>query len=379
MSKLKMTSISALVMAALVTTGVVAVAAARPDDAKAHSGPDGTRTVAHAGNPPAPAPPARGTRKGAPDGNDAPSGGWVPVISLKGHTDAVRAVAFGPRDILVTGGDDELVRVWDARTGMELTTVPNPGGGLQGLTCAADASWVAFRRGKNGFWRAANNWMKDGKPISLGDGRLFQDHVILATAPNGIRNAWSVRGGNDVAVFDTDLTKRPAESHRHAVSCSGHTAMPTCAMFSPDGALLATGGADKTARIWDSDSGKPIGVLRGHSDAVLSVDFSPDGKTLATASKDGTVGLWEVATGTKKATLEVGDAVRCVAFSPDGSSVATGGDDKRLRVWDAATKEVSAVLEGHSEAILSVAFSRSGTLLASAGSDRTVRLWQRKK
>ena len=56
--------------------------------------------------------------------------------------------------------------------------------------------------------------------------------------------------------------------------------------FSPDGATLAGGGADKTIRLWDATSGRLIRSLAGHRDWVSTLAFSPDGATIASASCD---------------------------------------------------------------------------------------------
>ena len=56
------------------------------------------------------------------------------------------------------------------------------------------------------------------------------------------------------------------------------------AQFSPDGQRVVTASEDKTARLWDAASGKPIGEPMKHEGAVCSAQFSPDGQRVVTAS-----------------------------------------------------------------------------------------------
>jgi WD40 repeat protein len=57
---------------------------------------------------------------------------------------------------------------------------------------------------------------------------------------------------------------------------------------------IVTASEDKTARLWDGQTGKPIGEpLRGHGDRVVSAAFSPDGRRIVTASWDKTARLWD--------------------------------------------------------------------------------------
>ena len=68
--------------------------------------------------------------------------------------------------------------------------------------------------------------------------------------------------------------------------------------FSPDGKRVLTGSIDKTARVWDAETGQEKAVLMGHT-PVTSVAFSPDGKRILTGSDDKTARVWDAETGTR--------------------------------------------------------------------------------
>jgi hypothetical protein len=88
-------------------------------------------------------------------------------------------------------------------------------------------------------------------------------------------------------------------------------------VFSPDGKLLASGGDDKTVRLWEVESGREVRRLEGHQHSVTSVVFSPDGKLLASGGGDKTVRLWEVHSGELFATL-VNLREGWITFTPAG-------------------------------------------------------------
>jgi WD40 repeat protein len=91
---------------------------------------------------------------------------------------------------------------------------------------------------------------------------------------------------------------------------AGHDSDVAWLSFSPDGKKLASASLDLTARVWDTETGAQLLILKGHAQSptsiatgVWTVAFSPDGKMLATGGSDRTVRLWEAETGRELKTL----------------------------------------------------------------------------
>jgi WD domain, G-beta repeat len=64
----------------------------------------------------------------------------------------------------------------------------------------------------------------------------------------------------------------------------GHTDEVYSAVFSPDGRRVLTASKDRTAQLWEAESGKLVATFQGHSGWVISAVFSPDGRRVLTAS-----------------------------------------------------------------------------------------------
>jgi len=285
---------------------------------------------------------------------------------LTGHASWVRSVAYAPGGAtLATGGDDGTVRIWDARTGQQQHQLTGHTDAVLAVAYAPDGATLATG-GNDGtvrIWDARTGQQQH--QLTGRAGWVF----AVAYAPDG---ATLATGGSDGTVRIWD-----ARTGQQQHQLTGHTSLVRSVAYAPDGATLATGGNDDTVRIWDARTGQQQHQLDGHTGAVLSVAYAPDGGTLATSDGiDGSVRIWDARTGQQQHQLtgHVG-WVWSVAYAPGGATLATGGDDGTVRIWDARTGQQQHQLTGHSGWVLAVAYAPDGATLATGGNDDTVRIW----
>ena len=149
------------------------------------------------------------------------------------------------------------------------------------------------------------------------------------------------------------------------------------AAFSPDGAVLATGGVSGGGRLWNWRAGRPLERLRV-DDPVGSIVFSPRGERVALLSKNGNVDVFERASGQRidlQNLLKGQPATRAVAFAANGSTIAGATDDGTVWVVDLASRpRLVTTLPGSGDGARSIAFNPSGMLVASGGADGSVTL-----
>ncbi len=294
--------------------------------------------------------------------------------ALASTENPIKAIALSPNGKLAATVDGtSLIQLWETGTGTALESLKAPGNPVDFLTFAGDRHLIFGGGSEQRAWDLYPDWTLE-RTLGTGDPNSpIVDRVnVLTFRADGARLAGGSgepSRGSEIRVWDTATgTQLYAVTNLHSDSV-------LALAFSPDGAWLASGGADRFARVLDLGTAKPVRAFEGHTGHVLGVAWAPHGRTLATAGADNIVKFWNVTTGERRKqgggfTKEVG----AVAYVSNDQVLAVSGDPT-VRVLNENADKVRD-LEGARDFQASAAVSTDGSIIVSGGLDGVLRVWR---
>ncbi|OQV02649.1 WD domain-containing protein [Cladophialophora immunda] len=271
--------------------------------------------------------------------------------TLKGHVMGVWAMIPWD-DILVSGGCDRDVRVWDMKTGRSIHVLRGHTSTVRCLKMSdANTAISGSRDTTLRIWDLQSGVCKNvlvGHQASVRCLAIHGDLVISGSYDTTAR-VWSISEGRCLRTL------------------TGHFSQIYAIAF--DGNRCATGSLDTSVRIWNPKTGMCTAILQGHTSLVGQLQLRGD--TLVTGGSDGSVRVWSLKTSSPIHRLAAHDnSVTSLQF--DDNRILSGGSDGRVKVWSVETGQLVRELSQPAEAVWRVAFEEEKAVIMASRSNRTV-------
>lgn len=337
---------------------------------------------------------------------------------VQAHTGAVAALQFSSRggQLVSTGADGQIV-LWRTSNLTEIRRLAGGPPAVDALAADGPGRWIAAAAphsdggGEIRLWQAT-----DGEPlpsirtaqrvaslgltedgahlhVGLADGELATYQIadgarlearrtggpiaMLHVSPDGRWLTTLTGAAPGGAVAPSRIQRWDVASWSPRQRLSGHTAHVYGLDFSPDGARLASAGADQLVKLWNTADGANYATAKGHASPVYAVAFRPDGQQLASGGLDRTLRLWNPADGAlqREWKEDLADGLYALAYARDGGALFSAGLAQTWQQWEAAQDKPVRTISGHSDAIYRVAPNPAGTRLATLGYTGQLKLW----
>ncbi|KAF2200885.1 F-box/WD repeat-containing protein pof1 [Delitschia confertaspora ATCC 74209] len=275
--------------------------------------------------------------------------------TLQGHVMGVWAmVPWG--DLLVSGGCDRDVRVWNLATGHPQFTLRGHTSTVRCLKMSdANTAISGSRDTTLRIWDLKKGLCKHvliGHQASV---RCLEIHgdIVVSGSYDTTAKIWSISEGKCLRTL------------------TGHFSQIYAIAF--DGKKIATGSLDTSVRIWDPNDGKCLSVLQGHTSLVGQLQMRDD--ILVTGGSDGSVRVWSLKDYQAIHRLAAHDnSVTSLQF--DNTRIVSGGSDGRVKVWDLKKGTLVRELSSPAEAVWRVVFEEEkAVIMASRGGRTIMEVW----
>ncbi|XP_050415118.1 F-box/WD repeat-containing protein 7 isoform X2 [Patella vulgata] len=286
------------------------------------------------------------------------SGAIRPNKVLKGHDDHVITCLEYCNNKIVSGSDDNTLKVWSVVTGKCLRTLVGHTGGvwssqMVGNTIISGSTDRTLR-----VWNADTGQCQHvlyGHSSTVRCMSLHSNKVVSGSRDATLR-MWDIENGDCLHVL------------------MGHVAAVRCVQY--DGRRVVSGAYDYTVRVWDPDTEACIHTLQGHTNRVYSLQF--DGVHIVSGSLDTSIRVWDVETGNCLHTL-IGHQSLTSGLELKDNILVSGNADSTVKVWDITSGQCLQTLQGphkHQSAVTCLQFSKKFVITSS--DDGTVKIWDLK-
>ncbi|KAH6671556.1 dehydrogenase E1 component-domain-containing protein [Plectosphaerella plurivora] len=271
--------------------------------------------------------------------------------TLQGHVMGVWAMVPW-EDILVSGGCDRDVRVWDLTTGACIHTLRGHTSTVRCLKMSDENTAISGSRDTT-----LRVWdLRAGvcRHVLVGHGASvrcleIKGDIVVSGSYDTMAKVWNINTGRCIQTLQ------------------GHFSQIYAIAF--DGNRVVTGSLDTNVRIWDPRTAECLAILQGHTSLVGQLQMRGD--TLVTGGSDGSVRVWSLEKMCPIHRLAAHDnSVTSLQF--DDTRVVSGGSDGRVKIWDLKTGHLVRELIAQSEAVWRVAFEDEKCVALALRHGRTV-------
>lgn len=285
-----------------------------------------------------------------------------------GHERQILDCALTPdARVLATCSSDSTVKLWDVRSGRLRRSWGPLSGSIESVAVnPVDTSVVAgLADGSVLILAPGVDTIRGFHPPDIPAGP--RSWALVDVRSDGARVAAGFMNG---ALIEWDYASGRQLAEWRAHSSLAHP------VYSPSGRFLASGGAEGTLRVWDSDSHALVQELHGHTQRLFSVAFDSEEHLIATGSVDRTANVWDWRSGQLKRTFQGHrGTVTNLCFIPGTRLLASTSADGTFLRWNAEKGYVLGAYLGHEADVGGIAMSGSGELMVSTDWAGWVRTW----
>lgn len=195
----------------------------------------------------------------------------------------------------------------------------------------------------------------------------FSSHKgsVFCVSLDPVTNTMAVTGGEDDKAFVWSLSDGEV-----LFECTGHKDSVTCAVFSHDSTLVATGDMSGLIKVWKVETKEEIWSFEVGD--LEWLEWHPCAPVLLAGTDEGNVWMWKVPAGDCKTFQSAACQATSGKVLPDGKRAVVGYEDGSVRVWDLKQGNTIHVIkgqDGHQGALTCLACNKDGSLVLTGSVD----------